>query len=79
MYSKCSKILNTNILNPSCLPKKACTKSVDPVQTAYEEAVWSGSSLFAIQTSILELPALVTNILFANRKRKVFKILEHLL
>ena len=39
----------------------------------------SGSSLFAIQTTILWIPALKTNILFENRKRIGFEILEHLL
>ena len=37
---------------------------VDPDQTASEDAVWSGSSLFAN----LLIPALKTNILFENRK-----------
>ena len=59
--------------------QKAKTNIADPDQTASEEAVWSGSSLFAIQTSILWLPALETIILFENRKRKLFRILEHLL
>ena len=36
------------------------------------QAIWSGSSLFAILTSIL------WNNIFENRKRKVFNILEHL-
>ena len=52
---------------------------VDPDQTASDEAVWSGSSMFAILTSILWVPSLKTNILFQNRKREVFEILEHLL
>ena len=38
----------------------------------------SGSSLFAILISLLRIPALNTNILFENRKRKVLEILEHL-
>ena len=41
-------------------------------------SVWSGSFLFAILTSILEIPAIKTNILFENRKRKVSENLEHL-
>ena len=59
----------------------ACPKTnrADPDQTASEEAVWSGSSLFAILTSILWISALITNILFVKRKWKVFEILEHLL
>ena len=67
-YVKCSKISNI-----SCLPNSA-----DPDQTASEEAVWSESSLFAILTSILWIPALKTNILFECGNRKVFKSLEHL-
>ena len=50
--------------------------SADQDQTASEEAVWSGSSLFAILTSILPNPALISNKLFLKRIRKVFKILE---
>ena len=50
----------------------------DPDQTASDEAVWSGSFLFAILTSILWILALKTYILFQNRKRKVFEVLEHL-
>ena len=38
----------------------------------------SGSNLFAIiMTSILGIPALETDILFEDRKRKVFEILKH--
>ena len=40
------------------------TNSTDPDQTASEEAVWSGSSLFAILTSILWIQIPITNILF---------------
>ena len=43
-----------------------------------EEAVVSGSSLFAILTSILITSALKTKNLIENRKRKVIEILEHL-
>ena len=59
-----------------CKGYKQTTNSTDPYQTASEETVWSGSAseetvwsgsvLFAIQTGILWLPALITNILFAN-------------
>ena len=45
---------------------------------ASEEAVWSGSSLIAVLTSILWVPALVIHILFEDRKGKLFEILEHL-
>ena len=51
----------------------AKTYSADPDQVASEDAVWSGSFLFAILTSIL-----MTNIIFENGKGKVFEILEHL-
>ena len=64
-YGKCTKIMNT-----SCLPKRPR----QTVQTAPKEAVWSEFSLFAILTSISWIPALITNILFQNRTRKVFKI-----
>ena len=50
-YAKCSKISNTG-----CLQKRAYTNSADPDQTASEEAVWSGSALFAILASILRVP-----------------------
>ena len=53
--------------------KKVYTNSADPDQTASEEADWSGSSLFAILTSILWIPAMKTYILFENRKRRVQK------
>ena len=53
------------------------TNSADPNQTASEEAVWSGSSLFVFLTSILWIPALKFIDLFENRERKVFKILEN--
>ena len=53
----------------------ACQKGIDK---QLRHRSWSGFSLFAIQTRILWLPALITNIFFANRKSKVLKILEHL-
>ena len=58
-----------NAQNFECwLPvKKGLANSVDPDQTASNEAVWSGASLFAILTSILWIPALTTNILFQIR------------
>ena len=42
-YGKCPKILNTKVSD-----KMAYANSVDPDQTAPGEAVWSGSTLFAI-------------------------------
>ena len=57
------------------------TNSADPDQTASSEAVWSGPSLFAILSSFLWIPALITNILIKNWKRnlcKLFEILEYL-
>ena len=56
--------------------KKAKTNSADPDQTAFEEAVWFGSSLFDILTSSLWIRALLTDILFKKGKRKVFEILD---
>ena len=58
--------------------KKVLTNSADPYQTASTEAVCSGSYLFAIWTRILSIPALITNNLVENRKRKLLEILEHL-
>ena len=62
-FSKFSKISNTR-----CLPKKSLTNSADPDKTASAEAIWSGSSLFAILTSILLIPALITKIYIVKRK-----------
>ena len=45
-YSRCSKKFKLLLL-----VKKVNADSADPDQTAYEEAVWSGSSLFAILSS----------------------------
>ena len=45
--------------------KEVCSKC----KNIYGEPVWSGSSLFAILTSILRILALKTNILSENRKR----------
>ena len=54
------------------------TNSADTDQTASEEAVRSESSLFAILTSILLIPAMITNFLVEKkRESKSFKILEH--
>ena len=47
-------------------------------QTASSEAVRSWSSLFAILTNILRNPALISIILYENRMRKAYEILEHL-
>ena len=59
-------------------PQKAQKNSADPDQTASSEAVWLGSVLLAIVAGIIWIPALITNILFKNRKGKVFKIFGHL-
>ena len=72
IYSKCYKILNI-----SYLPKRP-RQTVQTQITASEEAVWSGSSLFAVLIHILLFPALIAIISLENRKRKVFEILEHL-
>ena len=49
-----------------------CSRTENIHKWMAEEAVQSGYSLF----SILTIPALINNILFENRKRKVFKILQ---
>ena len=54
----------------------ACQKGLD--KQGRPRAVWSGSSLFAILTSFLLIPVLIPIVLFENRNRKVFEILEHL-
>ena len=59
-------------MNTGCLTRS------DPDHTAFDEAVWSMSSLFAILTSMFRIPALLTNILIADRTVKVFVNLEHL-
>ena len=56
----------------------ASQKGLDKQCRPRSEAVWSGSSLFAILTSILWIPALITSNFFEHRNKKVFKILEHL-
>ena len=48
LYGKCPKLLDTKVSD-----KMPHANSADPDQTAPEGAVWSGSSLFAIQLSIL--------------------------
>ena len=40
--------------------------SAEPYQTTSKEAAWSGSSLFAILTSILLIWALIIHIFFEN-------------
>ena len=57
--------------------KKAETNRSNPDQTASEEAVWLVSSLFAILTSYLWIPAMINYVLFENRNKKVFESLEH--
>ena len=56
----------------------ACQKGLDKqLRTRFEEAIWSGFSLFAILTSILWIPAQITHIFFENRKWKVCEIWQH--
>ena len=57
------------------LPKSA-RQTVQTQIWLLEGVVWSGSSPFAIPLSILLIPALKTHVLFENRKRIVFEILE---
>ena len=54
------------------LARKAKTNSAG-------EAVWSGSSQFAIWIDILWIQTLIIKILFKNRKKKLFEIFDHLL
>ena len=54
--------------------KKAKTNSADPDQTASIEAVWSGYSLFAILTSILQIPANQNFIWDKQKKKSVWNI-----
>ena len=69
-------IITVNVLKFRTLI--ACQKGLDKQGRPRSDCVWSGSSLFATLTWNLWIPALKTNILFMNRKRKVFEILEHL-
>ena len=59
-----------------------CQKGLDKQGRPRSDCFWWSSlirdSLFAILTSILQISALKTNILFENRKRKMFGISEHL-
>ena len=52
----------------------ACQKGLDKLKKQSDQ----GLLLFAILTSILLILALITKILFENRMRQVFGILEHL-
>ena len=71
--------------NPHCCPssqilsQNSLDKQHRPRSNCFKEAVWSGSSLFTIVTSILLIPSLKTKTVFEKRKRKVFEILEPLL
>ena len=56
----------------------ACQKGVDQLRgPRSQEAVWSGYSLFAILTSILWIPALITLFNFRTDREKC-EILEHI-
>ena len=56
----------------------AYTNSADPDQTAPEEVVWSGSTLFAIPLSILAKWCMKSKIQAKTVWNKVFKIFGHL-
>ena len=58
--------------------KMAYANSVDPNQTAPSGAVWLGSTLFAIQQSILRNSCIKAKV-FQKKVWKVFEILGHLL
>ena len=71
-YGRFSKILNT-----SYLPKRGRQTVQTQTRLLLKKQSDQGLPCFAILTSILWIPDLITNILFENRKRIVFKILEH--
>ena len=85
-FSICLKCPICNVLNFRTVI--VCHKSLDkqgrPRSDYFKkkEAAWAGYSLFAFLACILWVPVLIlkliTNILFENRKRKEFKVLEHL-
>ena len=65
IYGRCSKLLDT-----CYLPKKARqTVDLDHDQTLSSKAVWSVYSPFFNLSSILWIPAYITNILFKTKKR----------
>ena len=68
-YDRCFKTLNT-----SCLPKW----HRQTVQTLITEAVLISVFCSLLQLALCDFQPDYTNILFANRRRKVFEILENL-
>ena len=74
-HCKCSKISNT-----SCLPKRPRQTMQTQIRLFLRKQSDQPRQdlLFARLTSILRISSLITNILFENRKRKLFKNLEHL-
>ena len=69
-----AKILNTDYLQ-KILNKQYRTRS----DCILRHTVWSGSSLIAIMTTILWIPALKICNLFENRTQKVFESLKQLI
>ena len=59
MKGELSTVNVLKFLTLVCLPNRAWTNSVDPDQTASEEAVRSGSSLFIILTSFVILTSIL--------------------
>ena len=72
LYGRCSKFWTLI----------ACQKILDKQSRPRSDCFWRSSlikvSLLAILTSILWIQTLISKVLFENRKRKVFKILEYL-
>ena len=71
-YSKCSKILST-----SCL-LKGIVKQCRPRSDCFFRSSLIQVFPVCYLTSNLWVPALKTSIIFEDRRRKMFKILEHL-
>ena len=72
-FGKCPKLLYTKVSD-----KMAYANSVDPNQTAPSEAVWSGSTMFAIPLSILRYNCIKSKTEAKRVWNKVFETLGHL-
>ena len=77
-YSKQQKLQHgkfSNVSNTSCLPKQHRQTAQTQIRLLLKKQSDQGLPCLLFWNSF---PALKTNILFENRKRKVFKNLEHL-
>ena len=74
IYGKCPEISYNKVAD-----KMVYAYSADPDQTAPEGAVWSGSTLFAIQVDVLRNNCIKSEIKAKIVWNKVFEILGHLL